>query len=211
MGEKYDSCLDDVPLYHGQPQIPLARVASPVGPGFPPEELSQMLAGGQPGLERVARYANRASDTIVRIATEASDTLRNAGDDSAAKLAAGQQVVEQLNGGLGEVRQQIAQSNVTFQMLDDARAYEPSQLAAVARDSARKATSAVSSSLGPLDELIDTILTSAQDHALAAIGNQVEAAVARIGQFVHTSAAGLYNGLLRRGMGEPPEGTGSAA
>jgi ABC-type transporter Mla subunit MlaD len=211
MGEKYDSYCDDGPLYHDRLQIPLARVASPVGPGFPPDELSQMLAGGQAGLERVARYADRASNTIERVASEASDALRNAGADPGATLAAGQQVVAQLNGGLGEVRQQIAQSNVTFQMLDDAGTYEPNELAAVARDSARKATSAVSASLGPLDELINTVLTSVQDQALAAIGNQAEAAVARIGQFVHTSAAGLYNALLRRGMGEPPEGTGSAA
>jgi hypothetical protein len=211
VGEKYDSCYDDDPLDLYGPRIRLARIANPVGKDFPAPDLGEMLAGGATGLDRISRYSLRSRDTIVSLANRATDTLRNAGAAPADQLAAGRQVVSQLNEGFEEVRTQTAQGNANLQIVEDAQAYPQEALAGVARDSARKVRQAVSEHLDPLDELINTVLTTAQDRALNAVGTQAEAAVNRIGQFARTSTTGLYNAMLRRGMGDVPEDAGPAA
>jgi hypothetical protein len=211
MGEKYDSCYDEEPLYYGGPQILGSRVASPVGPGFPPDDLPQILAGGPDGLQRVARYNDRASNTMTSLASQMSQTLQQAaGGDANAKLAAGQQVVSQLQSGTTDVRQQVAQGNVTLQMADASGAFQPGQLEGVARDTARKMKHAASQ-LDPIDEMIHTMLTMAQDRALNALGDQAEAAVGGLVQFVNTSAARISNGILRRQAGDAPGGRGTVA
>jgi len=211
MGEKYDWCYDDEPLYYGGPQIQAARVASPVGPGFPPDDLPQILAGGPGGLQRIAQYGDRSSNTITGLASRMTQTLQQAAAGAAdAKLAAGQQVVSQLQSGTAEVRQQIAQGNVTFQMADASGAFQPGELEGVARDTARKIKHAASQ-LDPVDDLIHTVLTMAQDRALNALGDQAEAAVGGLVQFANTSAARISNGILRRNAGDAPGGSGQVA
>lgn len=211
MGEKYDSCYDEEPLYYGGPQMFAARVASPVGPGFPPDDLPQMLAGGPAGLQRIAAYSDRASNTMTSLASQMTQTLQQgAAGDTNAKLAAGQQVVSQLQSGTADVRQQIAQGNVTLQMADASGAFQPGELEGVARDSARKIKHAASQ-LDPVDDLIHTVLTMAEDRALNAIGDQAEAAVGGLVQFANTTAARISNGILRRQAGDAPGGSGQVA
>jgi hypothetical protein len=211
MGEKYDYCHDDEPLYYGGPQILSSRVASPVGPGFPPDDLPQILAGGPAGLERIARYSDRASNTMASLAGQMIQTLQGAAaGDTNAKLAAGREVVSQIQTRGGEVRQQVAQGNVTVQMADASGAYQPGQLEPVVRDTARKMKRSASQ-LDAADDLIHTVLTMAQDRALNALGDQAEAAVSGLAQFAHASAARISNGILRRHAGDAPGGSGQVA
>jgi hypothetical protein len=211
MGEKYDSCYDEEPLYYGGPQIFSARVASPVGPGFPPDDLPQMLAGGPAGLQRIRDYSSRASSSMSSLASQLTQTLQQgAAGDANAKLAAGQQVVSQLQSGTADVRQQVAQGNVTLQMADASGAFQPGELEGVARDTARKLKHAASE-LDPVDDFIHTLLTLGEDRALSALGDQAEAAVGGLVQFASNSAARISNGLLRRQAGDVPGGSGQVA
>lgn len=211
MGEKYDSCYDyELRPLRFAPNLELAR-ASTAGSDFPAPRLSEMLAGGPSAIQAATDYSQRPATTIAGAASRATETLQHAGTDPAAQLAAGQQVVAQLTECLGDVQTQTAQSNATFQVLDHAGSLSTSDLAGVARKSARTTRQAVSEHLGPLDVLIDTVLSRAQDSALNAVGAHAEAAVNRIGQFAHASSAGLYNAMFQRGMGDVPEPPGSAA
>jgi hypothetical protein len=127
-----------------------------------------------------------------------------------AKLAAGQQVLAQLQNVAPTVRQQAAQGNLVLQMAHASGAFRPGQVEGVARDTARNFKHSASQ-LDPPDDLIHTVFTMAQDRALNALGDQAEAAVSGLVHFANSNAARISNGILRRNAGDAPAGSGTVA
>lgn len=212
MGEKYD-CYDyDMPRFQIPQALASRRVGNPVGEGFPPARYGEMQQGGDAAKAALAEYAARPSETAKTAASSSVQLLRDASDgDPATRLAAGQQVVDNLNQCFTDVQKQTAQANLTYQMLSDHGSIPDRDLAEIARGSARDLKQSVTDDMGPLEAVINTVLGTAQDAALNAVGAQAEAAVNRIGQFAYTNTAGLYNAMTRRGMVDVPEATDPAA
>ena len=212
MGEKYD-CYDDGPRLNlnVQPSARM-RVRSPVGEGFPPPRYGEMLAGGEPAKSALSAYADRPSDTVKAAAATATQLLRDAaGGDPATQLSAGQQVVSGLGQCLTDMQKQATQTNTTYEMLQDRGSIPDRDIAEIARGSARRLKQTATDQMGILEGLVNTVLTTAEDSAVGAVGAQVEAAVNGIEQFAHTNTARLYNAMRRRGMLDVPEATDPAA
>jgi hypothetical protein len=208
MGEKYDSCYYD----DGPPILTrIRRLSDPSGPGFPPAQYGQMRQWGDQGKRALGDYLDRPSATIQQVASQAGEQLQAVGTDAGARLAAGQAAVDNLNECFQQIQLQGAQGNMTLSMLDHEPDVSSGELAQIARGSARKTKQAVGEHLGLLDQVINDVLSTAEDSALNAVGAQAEAAVNRIGQAAYAGAANLSNAMLRRGMGDGPGTTGPAA
>ena len=211
MGEKYDCYSDDMPRLR-VPELMSARVQNPVGEGFPPPRYGEMQQGGEAGKAALAEYAARPGDTVEAAAASALDGLRGAtGGDPAARIAAGQQVVDTLDRCLTDVQKQSSQANLTYQMLSDAGSIPDHDLGEIASGSARALKKTVSDHMGLLEGVINTVLNTAEDSAVNAVGGHAEAAVNRIGQFAYTNSARLSNAIMRRGASEAPAATDPAA
>ena len=171
-----------------------------------------MRQWGDAGKLALGDYLDRPSAAIRQVASQAGEQLQAVGTDSGARLAAGQQAVDTLNEGLQQIQLQGAQGNMTLSMLDHEPDVPSGELAQIARGSARKTKQAVGENLGLLDQVINDVLSTAEDSALNAVGAQAEAAVNRIGQAAYAGAANLSNAMLRRGMGDDvPGAEGPAA
>jgi hypothetical protein len=211
MGEKYDCYYEDAPLLRVQ-ELALRRISNPIGEGFPAPRYGEMLAGGEAAKAALGEYGARAGESIKAAAASATELLRNAADgDPAAKIAAGQEVASHFTDCMKDVQKQTSQANATYQMVSDHGSIPDREIAEIAQGNARALKRTVVDHLGPVEQLIDTVLNTVEDSAVNAIGAHAEAAVNRIGQFAYTNTAGLYNAMRRRGMVDVPDVTDPAA
>lgn len=209
MGEKYDWESDFGSAIRIGPRV--ARFRDPTGPGFPPENYGVMRQWGDAGKSALSDFFDRPVAGIASMCNDSAATIRTAGPTVESKIAAGEQVVDRLNSGYRELQMQGAQAGMTLQMLNGEPTIPAGEPAQIARQSARKLRQAVTDHVGTLEQLAGEAFGAVHDRALNAVGEKVEAAANRVGQFVYNSSAGLSRQLLRGGTPDTPSPTDEVA
>lgn len=201
MGEKYCGVTYRYPW--GE-ELARARLRDPSGPGYPPENLSDMRQWGVTGQRALGQYLDRPASTITALSSDVRSLWDGAGDGSAERIGLGRDTVERINAAYDQTSMQTAQGQAVLQMLD--REGIPSgELASVGRASARNVKQAVSDQIVPLESLADRLFGTVEDAALGAIGTQVDAAFNRLSELAYQNASTLHRAIFDRGLGDLPD------